>query len=275
VAVALSRLDMSAGFMGKVGDDPFGEYLRACLESDGVEADHLYIDPQARTTAVFTAVRSDGLKDLCFYRNPGADMSLRPDDIPDNAFKGARCFHYGSIGLIDEPCASAQKKAMAMARDKGLMISFDPNYRPTLWPGEDMARSVIMEAYQHCHLAKISEEEWDVATGQQDLQKGIQAVLDQGVELVVISLGEKGSMASNGDYLVEAPAWQVEVVETTGAGDGFLAAMISQLLPERETPGFHGQGAQGKGAGQPGIRQRHRSPGLHQGRSHPRASHQA
>jgi fructokinase len=198
---------------------------------------YLFVDQTARTTAVFVAVWDDGRKDLCFYRNPGADMMLSENEIIDTIFADARCFHFGSISFIDEPCASAQRKALRLARDKGLMVSYDPNYRPTLWPDRETAEKVIQDSFRYCHLAKISEEEWQVATGSQDLEAGIDKILSKGVELLVISRGENGAIATNGNYQVEIPGLEVDVVETTGAGDGFLGAIITALLPEREKTG--------------------------------------
>ena len=237
VAVALQRLGLPAGFVGKVGNDPFGEYLRESLAEAGVDTTYLLVDKKARTTAVYVAVWDDGRKDLCFYRNPGADMMITADEINDTIFAGARCFHFGSITFIDEPSASAQRKALRLARDKGLMISYDPNYRPTLWPDQKTAEKVIQDSFRYCHLAKISEEEWQVATGFEDLEAGIEAIMAKGVELLVISRGENGAIATNGDYRIELPGLEVDVVETTGAGDGFLGAIITELLPEREKTG--------------------------------------
>ncbi len=237
VAVALQRLGLSAGFAGKVGDDPFGLFLRQTLEAVGVDTTCLLVDPQARTTAVFVAVWEDGHKDLCFYRNPGADMMLRPEEITPSMFDGVRCFHYGSISFINEPSAQAQRRALDFARAKGLMITYDPNYRPTLWPSVERASEVIRDSFRFCHLAKVSQEEWEVATGHAGLDEGIRATLDRGVELLVISRGEMGALVTNGDYRIEMPAFAVNVVETTGAGDGFMAAMITRLLPEREKTG--------------------------------------
>jgi fructokinase len=237
VAVALQRLGCSAGFAGKVGDDPFGIFLRQSLQADGVDTRFLLVDPHARTTMVFVAVWEDGHKDLCFYRNPGADMLLSPEEISPYLLDGARCFHFGSISFIDEPCASAQLKVVEMALSRGLMISYDPNYRPTLWSSVKQAKTVIRDSFRFCHLAKISQEEWQVATGHTDLHSGAQAVLAQGVELLVISRGEQGAIATNGDFWIEQPAFPIQVVETTGAGDGFMAAMITRLLPERERTG--------------------------------------
>ncbi|ABU60420.1 carbohydrate kinase family protein [Roseiflexus castenholzii] len=237
VAVGLQRLGLSARFVGKVGDDPFGIYLRESLAQEGVDTRFLLVDRRARTTAVFVAVWDDGRKDLCFYRNPGADMLLAPDEIDERIFDGARCFHFGSIGFIDEPCASAQRRALEIACARGLMITYDPNYRPTLWRNTDTARAVIQDSFRFCHLAKISEEEWETATGERDLDAGIAAVLAKGVELLVISRGARGAIATNGAYRIELAPPSVPVVETTGAGDGFMAAMITRLLPERERVG--------------------------------------
>ena len=237
VAVGLQRLGLPSSFVGKVGDDPFGQFLRETLDETGVDTTNLFVDPEARTTIVFVAVHDDGHKDLCFFRNPGADMRLMPEEITEDIFNGARCFHYGSITFIDEPSAGAQHKALTIARRRGLMISYDPNYRPTLWPSEERARAIIQDGFRHCHLAKIADEEWEIATGKSDLDAGLQAVLDKGVELVVVSRGADGALVTNGDYRIEVPALEVNVAETIGAGDGFMAAMIARLLPERERLG--------------------------------------
>lgn len=234
VAVALSNLGLSAGFVGKVGDDPFGEYLRESLNAKSVDTQFLLTDSQARTTAVFVAVWDDGRKDLCFYRNPGADSMLLEEEMSVEMLKGGRCFHYGSVTFAAEPAASAQKKLLQMAWAQGMMISYDPNYRATLWPNPQIAQKTIQDFFSYCHLAKVSEEEWELVTGTNHLAEGIEKILDAGVELLVISRGENGALATNGVYQIEVPGLAVDVVETTGAGDGFLAAMIAQLLPKRE-----------------------------------------
>ncbi len=237
VAVALQKLGLPSRFVGKVGDDSFGVFLRETLQNEGVDTSCLFVDKDARTTIVFVAVWDDGRKDLCFYRNPGADMMLTEAEITDAIFDDARCFHYGSITFIDEPSASAQRKALQIAKGKNLMVTYDPNYRPTLWQSVDRAKEVIQDSFKYCHLAKISEEEWEVATGHNDMDSGVKAILDKGVELLAISLGENGSIATNGDYMIKLPAPKVKVAETIGAGDGFMAAMITKLLPEFEKSG--------------------------------------
>ena len=232
VAVAVQRLrSLSAGFVGKVGNDPLGVKLRNTLQSAGVNTTALFVDEHEPTTIVFDSVWSDGHKDMCFYR--GADKCLLPEDIQEEMFEDAQCLHCGSITCIEEPGASAQRKALLLARGKGMMISYDPNYRPTLWPDETTAHSKIFDGFKYAHMVKISEEEFNMATGHENIENGIRAVIDQGADLVVVSRGERGAVASNGDYVVESPALKnIEIVETTGAGDGFLAALISRLLPE-------------------------------------------
>ena len=234
VAVALSNLGLSARFVGKVGDDPFGDYLRESLQEKSVDTQFLLVDPHARTTAVFVAVWEDGRKDLCFYRNPGADSMLLAEEMGAEMLQGGRCFHYGSVTLSEEPAASAQKKMLQMACEQGMMVSYDPNYRATLWPDPQTAQKTLQDFFQYCHLAKISTEEWELVTGTSNLAEGIEKILAYGVELLVLSRGEHGALATNGTYQIEVPGLAVEVVETTGAGDGFLAAMIAQLLPKRE-----------------------------------------
>jgi fructokinase len=238
VAVALQRLGLATRFVGKVGDDPFGVLLRATLEDNGVDVSTLFVDDEARTTLVFVGVWDDGRKEMVFFRNPGADMRLLPEEITPALFDGTRVFHCGSITLVNEPGASAQYKAVAMARERGLMVTYDPNYREDLWPDKARAHRVIYDGFKYAHLAKVSEEEWAIATGHADFEAGIAAVLAQGPELLVISRGGAGSIATNGEYRIELPALKgIDVVETTGAGDGFMAAMIFKLLPERERYG--------------------------------------
>jgi len=232
VAVGVVRLGRSAGFVGKVGDDPFGHFLADVVKTAGVDISNMSYSGEARTALALIAVRSDGSKDLFFYRNPGADMTLGPDDFSDDYIKSAKAFHFGSISLIDESPREATLHAVSVARESGLLISYDPNYRPTLWPSEDEARARMPSVIEHCDLVKISEEEFEVVTGTDDFEKGCADVLAAGPKLVIVSMGEKGCFYKSAGGSGQIPPFQVDVAETIGAGDGFTAAVLVQLLDE-------------------------------------------
>jgi len=224
----------TAGFIGKVGDDPFGRFLAEVVGENGVDVSRISYSKEARTSLAFIAVRSDGAKDISFYRNPGADMMLSPDDIDAEYIKSARVLHFGSISLIDPLPREATLKAAKIAKENGLIVSYDPNYRPTLWGDEAQARDRIPTAFEYADVVKISEEEWDIVTGTSDLEEGARRVLDAGPKLVVISRSEKGCAFRTSSHSGEVPAFKVEVVETIGAGDGFAAAVLVELLARRE-----------------------------------------
>ncbi len=231
VAAAFSKLGGSAGFLGKVGDDPFGDYLTRELERIGVDTTYLVRDEHVRTTAVFVAVWEDGRKDLCFYRNPGADLMLTPGEVDLTVLRDADAFHFGSIGFIAPPLADAQTLALRTAQEEGLLISYDPNYRPTLWEDPNRAVRVIREHFASCHLAKVSEEEWKIVAGDVGFDEGAEKILSAGTQLLLISRGEYGALAYTESGRAEVSGISVEVVETTGAGDSFLAATLLRLLP--------------------------------------------
>ena len=233
VAVALVRMGISAGFIGKVGNDPFGHYLKSVLEGEGVDCQYLAFSDEARTTLAFIGVRRDGAKDIAFYRNPGADMMLSPDDLVPGYVLCAKAFHFGSISMIDEGPRAATMVCADLARENGLLVSYDPNFRPALWDAEARARDVIWEGFELADVAKVSEEEWEFITGTDDFAEGAKKILDKGVKLVVMSRGESGCCFANGRHAGELAGLHVDVAETIGAGDGFVGAMLAGLLDAR------------------------------------------
>lgn len=236
VAVGLARQGVTAGFIGMVGDDPFGQFLRRTLEQEGVDVSHLRRHDTARTTLAFIASRSDGRKDLSFYRNPGADMMLRPEDIEEAYLDAARLFHFGSVSLSRPPAREATMVAARAAREAGLLISFDPNWRPTLWEDHAEAKRVIWEAMPLAEVVHCAEEEWEFVTGVTDLETGARRIFGtrtaggRGPALVVVTQGESGCYYDNGVVRGQVPGFEVEVADATGAGDAFVAAMLAQLL---------------------------------------------
>ena len=230
VAVGLARLGVSAGFIGKVGHDPFGDFLRRTLDAAGVDTQLLRVAPAARTTLAFVATRSDGHKDIAFYRNPGADMLLTPEEVDRWYLESARLLHFGSVSLSRSPAREATMQAALRARDAGLLVSYDPNWRPTLWDDPREARGRIWEAMSVAHVVHCADEEWEFVTGASDFEAGARSILAEGPDLVIVTLGERGCYYDDGESRGELPGFQVEVEDPLGAGDAFVAAMLSQLI---------------------------------------------
>jgi len=236
VAVGLAKLGVEAGFIGKVGDDPFGRFLKRTLEEHGVDTSNLLLDKGVRTTLAFVANRSDGRKEIAFYRHPGADMMLRPEEIDPEYIASADLLHFGSVSLSRSPSREATLKAVRIAREKGLFISYDPNLRLNLWEGPREAKYWIWEAMPFAHVAKLAEEEWEFITDTPSLEEGSERILEAGPKLVVVTRGEKGCYFDNGKARGYVEGFEVDVVDPLGAGDSFVAAMLYALM-ERDLMG--------------------------------------
>ena len=230
VAVGLAKLGIDAGFIGKVGADPFGDFLAETLQQNSVDTTYLIAGETSRTTLAFVATRSDGMKDITFYRHPGADIQLSPDEIDANYIEAAELFHYGSVSLSHSPTREATLKAIQISKDAGTFLSYDPNLRLMLWDNANDAKHWIWEVMPYADVVKISEEEWEFITGHHDLADGIERILGLGVKLLVVTLGERGCYYTNGKADGYVDGFAVEVVDTLGAGDAFAAAMLSQLI---------------------------------------------
>lgn len=230
VAVGLAKLGVPSAFMGMVGADPFGRWLGETIAREGVGTSHLLSHPDARTTIAFVATRRDGKKDICFYRNPGADAELRAEDIVPSAFDGARLFHCGSVSLSLSPCREAQFHAVHLARERGALISFDPNWRPSLWSDFTLARELIMEMMKLSDVVKVADEEWEFVTGTNDFAEGAARIRTQGPKLVIITRGADGAYFDCENTRGEVAGFTADAIDTLGAGDAFVAGLLSRLL---------------------------------------------
>ena len=170
-----------------------------------------------------------------FYRHPGADMLLTPDEINADAIKAAKLLHYGSISLIDEPVRSASLQAVTIARDSGCLISYDPNLRLSLWPSEKDARKGLLLGLSQANIVKISEDEVEFLTGLSDLDKAKDELWHDELQLLVVTCGSKGSYFYTADFQGAAESFKVEAVDATGAGDGFVAGLLQGILKQPET----------------------------------------
>ncbi|MDY7009366.1 MAG: PfkB family carbohydrate kinase [Planctomycetota bacterium] len=232
VAVAVRRLGRSAGFIGAVGDDSFGEFLVEVLESEGVETSGLVRQPGMRTPLAFVAAKADGTCDFSFYHDAGL-VGLTEENIDEAYVAGASALHFGSISRIDTAARAATDKAMRIAADAGLIISYDPNYRPRLWSDENEARRRIRQGFERATTTKISRDEWSFIFGTEDFLQGARQLLDTGVQLVVRSEGADGASFATASAAGHVNAFSVDSVEFTGAGDAFDASLLVDLLSFR------------------------------------------
>ena len=230
VAVGVVRLGETAGFVGAVGNDPFGEFLEKVVREAGVDTSGVATIDDVRTSLAFIAARSDGAKDITFYRNPGADMMLAPAHVDEAVVAAAEVLHFGSISRIDESPRAATDKARRIAAAEGLMVTYDPNWRPSLWPDADAARDRLLEGFEATTVAKVADEEWDFVTGTADFAAGVKGILDRGVQLVVRSEGPRGASFATSSVGGHVEPFSVTCVEPTGAGDGAMACLIVELL---------------------------------------------
>jgi len=232
VAAGLARLGVSVGFMGKVGDDAFGHFLAQTLADVGVEVSALRFSPGARTALAFVSLRADGEREFMFYRHPSADMLYTPAEVDVGYIRQARLLHYGSISLIAEPSRSATLRAVETAREAGLLLSYDPNLRLNLWPDAQAARQGILLGWPLAQVIKVSEEEAAFLAGTGDVEAAARRLWHPELRLLVVTLGRNGCHYFTPQFSGHVPGFAVEAVDTTGAGDGFVAGLLKGLLEQ-------------------------------------------
>ena len=232
VLAMLNRLGHPTAFIGKVGKDIFGLKLKSVLEEVGIDTSNLIVDEDARTTLAFVQTFEDGDRDFSFYRNPGADMLLTADEVDGELVKSARLFHFGTLSMTHEGVREATKKAIRLAKEAGAVVSFDPNLRPPLWKSLDDAKEQAAYGFTQCDVLKISDNEIQWFTGEEDYDKGIEKLRQEyDIPLILLSMGKDGSRAYYKDLRVEIPSFiQKETIETTGAGDTFGGCCLHYVL---------------------------------------------
>jgi fructokinase len=230
VAVGLSKLGIETYFIGKIGKDAFGDFLRMTLDKYGVKTNYLTTTTKAKTTLAFVSLTEEGERDFVFYRDPGADMLLDQSDIIDLIFSGSGVFHFGSITMTHEPSNSATFKAIQLARKYGYLVSFDPNLRPALWKTLDEAREKMRLGMELSDVVKLNEEEAMFIAETNTVEEAIRYLQrSYNLALVIITLGKEGSILVHQEKSLRVEGFPVHAVDTTGAGDGFVAGLISSL----------------------------------------------
>ena len=226
VLAMVSRLGGKTAFIGKVGRDAFGTFLRPVLAERGIDVSGLRFDETAHTTLAFVHLNERGDRSFSFFRDPGADQMLTPKEVALHLIDNCGVFHFGAVSLTHDPCRSAVFHAAEYAKKQCKLVSFDPNIRLMLWEATEDARTQIERAIKYADLLKVSEEEMAFLTGTQDLDAGSKRLLDKGAALVLVSLGEQGAYYRNHSSSGHVPAYPVNTVDTTGAGDAFIGAFL-------------------------------------------------
>lgn len=232
VLAMLAKLGHNTAFIGKVGNDFFGEQLRAAIKEVGIDDTGLCTDEKIHTTLAMVHTYPDGDRDFSFYRNPGADMMLKKEEISSDLIANSRIFHFGTLSSTHEGVREATRYAIDLAKKAGCIISFDPNLRPPLWKSLDDAKREIEYGLTKCDVLKISDNEVEFLFGTTDYDKGAALIREKyNIPLVCITLGKEGSRVYYKDLRVEvAPFLQENTIETTGAGDTFCASMLNYVL---------------------------------------------
>ncbi len=232
VLAMANKLGHKTAYIGKVGEDIFGNLLKKTLDDLDICTDYMLKDREIRTTLAFVANDETGDRSFSFYRNPGADMMLTAEEVKEEAILSTRLFHFGTLSMTHDKVREATKKALKLAKENGVSISFDPNLRESLWDSLELAKEQFDYGMKYCDVLKISDNEIQWFTGKENFDEGIQYLQDTyQIPLILLSLGREGSRAYYKDMRVEVPAYvQEATIETTGAGDTFFGSCLHFIL---------------------------------------------
>lgn len=236
VLVALARLGHTGAFLGKVGNDMHGSFLRETLMADGIDCSGLIMSDDFFTTLAFVALSESGERSFSFARKPGADTQLTPDELALDLINDARVFHVGSLSLTDEPARSATLAALEAAKAAGCTMSYDPNYRASLWTSEEAACEQMRSILGYMDLVKISGEETRLLTGYDDPAQAADAIIGQGAKVCVVTLDDAGAYVRTADGEATVVSFKVDAVDTTGAGDSFWGGFLCAYLESGLAP---------------------------------------
>lgn len=230
VAVQAARLGVSAGFIGKVGNDMFGTFLKQTLETNGVDTANMLLTDDTATSLAFVQLSETGDRDFSFYRNPGADTQIRFEEINTADLDHAKVLCFGSLLLTAEPGRTAVPQIVRYAREHGVITAYDPNWRQPLWPDEKTGIEAMKSLLPLADIIKASDEELEMLTGCAEIETGAKVLFEQGIQIVVVTRGAKGCVVCTKDGTIDLPTYDTQVVDTTGSGDSFFGAFLTKLM---------------------------------------------
>lgn len=241
VAGAVTKLGISSKMLTKLGADPFGDYIEEVLQEAGIDTAHIRRDSRGETALAFVSLAEDGNRDFKFYRRNSADLLYAPEEIPEDVLDDCGMIHFCSVDLMESPMKEAHRKLVSMALEKGVLVSFDPNLRPSLWGDDEAMKKAVLEFLPLADIVKISDEELEFITGETEIEKALGTLSSGRACCVVYTKGADGAevyvrpKGSSADQWIraEAPGFRVEARDTTGAGDSFIGAFLFCILRDR------------------------------------------
>ncbi len=236
VMAAMAKLGARTAFIGKAGSDMHGRFLKETLETCKINNDGFTLTNKYFTTLAFVDVKENGDREFAFARNHGADKFLEEADIPLDIINGSGILHVGSVSLTDEPERSAAFFAAAKAKESGATVSYDPNYRADLWHDGTSAAKMMRKMMRYADVIKISDEETNIMTGTNDLDRAGDILISSGIKIAVITLGKRGAYVRTSDGSVTVPGFRNKALDATGAGDSFWGGFLYQLSRSEKKP---------------------------------------
>lgn len=234
VAGAVSKLGVPAMVLTQLGKDAFGDHIIASLKESGIDTSHILQTDEYDTSLAFVSLREDGNRDFKFYRRTAADLQYNPDNISEDLLDDCGMVHFCSVSLVESPMKQAHKALLELAMRKGVLISFDPNLRFSLWEDAQALYQSVHEFLPYADIIKLSDEELSFITGKQDIEEALPLLFAHRCKCVVYTQGKDGATLYRRKDHIAAKGHQVRVVDTTGAGDSFIGAFLYCLLKEGE-----------------------------------------
>lgn len=236
VLVSAARLGRQTAFVGKLGNDLQGTFLREVLSKQGIDIRGVVTDPDVFTTLAFVGLSETGERSFSFARKPGADTQLRVTEVDIGVLRETEIFHIGSLSLTDEPVRSATLYALEVAKNAGAVISYDPNYRPLLWASRKAAEEQMRSVLKYVDIVKCSDEETALLTDETDPEAASRKLVDMGISCAVVTLGADGALVGNREGTRHVPGFASHVVDTTGAGDSFWGGLLTRMSETGQRP---------------------------------------
>lgn len=236
VAVAAAKLGGHVAFIGKAGKDMHGEYLKSVLEKENVETTGMLLDEKYFTTLAFVNVDENGERTFSFARKPGADTKIEKEELDVDILDKTQIFHIGSLSLTEQPARDTTHYAIQRAKEKGSIISYDPNYRASLWKDEEMAKKQMRSLISYVDIMKISDEETKLLTDKESPEEAAVTLFRMGVKIVVVTLGSNGAYLYCKEGGVYIPGFVSKAVDTNGAGDSFWGGFLYCISKDGKRP---------------------------------------